>query len=105
MTDSCVAVAASADVAEGHSISVQTSLGEVLLARSNGQVFAVENRCTHQHAPLVGGRIRRGMIACPLHSVMFDLATGTPRGSLTKKPLRTFGVSELDGVISLTVPM
>lgn len=102
MSSTQTVVCASAELAEGSSVVIEHAGACVLVARSGGQVFAVENRCTHQDAELHGGRIRRGHIACPLHGVMFNLETGAPSGQLTKQPLRTFAVHETDGAIYLS---
>ncbi|WP_435216726.1 Rieske (2Fe-2S) protein [Luminiphilus sp. nBUS_07] len=76
---------------------------EVLLCHADGEVFAVENRCTHQQAPLAGGRIRRGHVSCPLHGVRFNLRTGEPVGQLTRVPLKTFDVLVDDGMVAVKV--
>lgn len=65
---------------------------KLLLCRTPDQVFAIENRCTHQNTPLEGGRVRGGYISCPLHGVRFNLATGEPMGTLTQVPVKTFAV-------------
>jgi nitrite reductase/ring-hydroxylating ferredoxin subunit len=48
----------------------------VLLARSEGKVYATINRCSHAASSLSIGRIRRGTVMCPLHGARFDLASG-----------------------------
>ncbi len=74
---------------------------EVLLCHSGGEVFAVGGRCTHQQEPLVGGRIRRGHISCPLHGARFNLRTGEPVGQLTRIPLSTYQVQVESGMIGV----
>jgi len=76
---------------------------EILLCHADGEVFALENRCTHQQAPLSGGRIRRGHVSCPLHGVRFNLRTGEPVGQLTRVPLKTFDVQIDGGMIAVKV--
>ena len=66
----------------------------VLVCNNGGTHYAIENRCTHQDTPLHAGRIRNGLISCPLHGVRFDLKTGEPRGDLTRIPVRTFAVEQ-----------
>lgn len=66
----------------------------ILLCNSGGKHYAIANRCTHQDTPLTDGRIRNGFISCPLHGVRFELATGEPRGELTRVALQTYQVSE-----------
>lgn len=75
----------------------------VLLCRSGGAVHAVINRCTHQSAALDPGRVRRGMVMCPLHGARFALATGKCAGG-TYADLMTFAVRVEDGTIHVTVP-
>jgi len=76
----------------------------VLVCNADGEFFAVENVCSHQANPLEGGRIRRCTLSCPLHGMPFDLRTGEPRGQLTNKPLRTFPVRVVDGVVEVGLP-
>ena len=76
---------------------------EILLCHADGEVFALENRCTHQQAPLAGGRIRRGHVSCPLHGVRFNLRTGEPVGQLTREPVKTFDVQVEGDMIGVKV--
>ena len=80
------------ELAPGESRAVQLDGLSVLVCNVKGEYLAVQNHCTHQASPLEGGRIRNGMIACPLHGVLFDLRTGCGKGPLGKVPLRTFAV-------------
>jgi nitrite reductase/ring-hydroxylating ferredoxin subunit len=77
----------------------------ILLCRNDGQIYALLNRCSHQASPLVGGRVRRGAISCPLHGTRFRLDTGRCMGGMDYDDLRTFPVSENDkGMIEVLVP-
>lgn len=62
----------------------------VLLCRTAAGVFAVENRCTHQLQPLLGGRMRGVHLFCPAHSARFDMRTGATVGTLAKGPIQTY---------------
>ena len=103
MSEQIFAVCAIDALAEGGIETIDADGLNILVCKSGGDVFAIENRCSHQDTPLAGGRVRRGFIACPLHGVMFDLRTGAPRGELTKVPVRTFPVEEQDGQIVVRV--
>ncbi len=51
----------------------------VLLARCGGEVYAMDDVCTHQGASLHEGRLgERGecFVTCPWHAASFDLRTG-----------------------------
>jgi len=71
----------------------------VLVCHTSKGVFAVRNLCTHQKAPLEGGRIKSCYLFCPKHSVRFDLQSGKPAGTLTTESLDTYRTSIVDGDI------
>ena len=75
----------------------------VLAARTDDGLFAVNDRCTHQAALLSGGRIRRGMIMCPLHGARFEVAGGACVGG-AYRDLRTFELRVEGGMIEVCVP-
>jgi nitrite reductase/ring-hydroxylating ferredoxin subunit len=52
---------------------------QVLLARCGEEVYAINDVCTHQGAPLHDGRLgekRECVVTCPWHAAHFDLRTG-----------------------------
>jgi 3-phenylpropionate/trans-cinnamate dioxygenase ferredoxin subunit len=51
---------------------------DVLLAHTSRGICAVDDRCPHMAAPLSIGELDGCVVACPLHSGRFDLATGDP---------------------------
>ncbi len=51
---------------------------DVLLAHTDLGIVAVDDRCPHMSAPLSIGELDGCVVACPLHSGRFDLATGDP---------------------------
>jgi 3-phenylpropionate/trans-cinnamate dioxygenase ferredoxin component len=71
----------------------------ILIARTASGLFAVENRCSHALQALEGGKMKAVHIFCPLHGVRFDMRDGRPSGTLTDKPIRTWPVKIVDGMI------
>lgn len=94
-----------AELPPGASKAVQIDGHNILVGNSAGEFFAVQNRCTHQDSPLEGGRIRNGLIACPLHGVMFDVRTGCGKGQMGRVPLRTYALRVVEGRIEVSVDM
>jgi anthranilate 1,2-dioxygenase ferredoxin subunit len=88
--------------AEGK-LATKISGWHVLVARTDDGLFAVNDRCTHQAALMSNGRIRRGMIMCPLHGARFEVATGECVGGAYSN-LRTFALRVTAGVIEVCVP-
>ena len=75
----------------------------VLLARVDGKYLAVIDRCTHAMSQLSTGRIRRGIVMCPLHGARFELVTGICIGQ-PYRPLRTFETRIADRWVEVSVP-
>lgn len=87
-------VARSEELAEGGQRPVTVAGHNLILCRSEGQVFAVENRCSHEYERLLGGTMRKCTIVCPLHGARFSLKTGMPFGPPAFERLLTFAVRE-----------
>ena len=51
---------------------------DLLLANTSLGIVAVDDRCPHMAAPLSIGGLDGCVVACPLHSGRFDLASGDP---------------------------
>jgi 3-phenylpropionate/trans-cinnamate dioxygenase ferredoxin component len=98
-----IAVCALDDIEKGKSQAFDENGLSILVCRSEGEIYAIENRCTHQETPLSEGRIRRGFISCPVHGVRFNLKTGEPHGTLTRIPVKTFATTIEDGLVHVDV--
>ena len=55
---------------------VSVSGREILLINIKGAVFACENECPHQGAPLTAAIVKEGHITCQRHGYRFSLADG-----------------------------
>ncbi len=92
-----------AELEVGQARAVEIDGTDILVCNAKGDIYAVQNLCTHQKAKLEGGRIRNCFISCPLHGVMFDLKTGVPKGQMTNVPLKTFATRIVDDFIEVEV--
>jgi 3-phenylpropionate/trans-cinnamate dioxygenase ferredoxin subunit len=70
-----------------------------------GELFAIEDRCSHDDGELINGELdqERCTVECPRHGSRFDLRTGKPVTLPAYVPVDTFPVSVQDGVIKLEV--
>ena len=74
-------------------IRVQVGEKALCVARSQGEVFAVSDVCTHADVSLSEGDVEDGTVECWLHGSRFDLRTGRPTGLPATKPVRTYPVT------------
>lgn len=65
---------------------------EVAIVRQNGQLYAIENECSHGHVALSEGDVFGCSIECYLHGSTFDLRTGEPLNPPATQPVRVFPV-------------
>lgn len=52
----------------------------VVVCRVKGELFALDDNCSHRDARLSEGRLRNHTITCPLHGAQFDVRTGDHKG-------------------------
>ena len=76
----------------------------IAVFNADGELFAVDDRCTHQEASLADGFLEGCEVECPLHASAFDLRTGVPSGPPATKPIRTYPVAVADGTILIRIP-
>jgi 3-phenylpropionate/trans-cinnamate dioxygenase ferredoxin component len=78
---------------------------EIGVVNCQGELFAIEDRCSHDDAELVEGELDEAgcAIECPRHGSWFDLRTGKPKNLPAYVPVDTFPVVVEDGVIRVEV--
>ena len=98
-----VDVAAADSVAEGEAKAFQVEATRVAVARANGQLYAVQDLCSHDDGPLGDGTLEEYAIVCPRHGAKFDIRTGVVLAMPAAAPIETFPVMEKDGRIHVAV--
>jgi 3-phenylpropionate/trans-cinnamate dioxygenase ferredoxin subunit len=78
---------------------------EIGVVNCAGEIFAIEDRCSHDDGELVDGELDQAecAIECPRHGSRFDLRTGKPMNLPAYVPVDTFPVIVEDGVIRVEV--
>lgn len=64
------------ELQEGSMKLVDVEGSPVLLVKTSGQIFAIDNRCPHMGCGFSGGTLDGYTIICPCHDWHFDLRTG-----------------------------
>ena len=66
------------------------------VVRTEGEVFAIHDVCSHANVALSEGEVDDQTIECWLHGSRFDLVTGAPTGLPATKPVPVYPV-KIDG--------
>lgn len=82
-------------------IPQKVTVGDFNLAlfRVEGNVYALDDLCTHAEASLSEGEIFDCKIECPLHGAEFDLKSGEAVTPPATKDVKTYETIEKDGWI------
>ncbi len=92
-----------ADLPAGEALRVEVSPPIAVFHTDDGEVFAIDDTCTHQDASLADGWLEGCEIECPLHASRFDLRTGQVDAPPAKRGVRTHLVTITDGDIFVTL--
>jgi len=66
-----------------------------------GEFFATDGLCTHEHVHLAGGLVMDHVIECPKHNGQFDYRTGEAVRAPVCVNLRTYPVKVEDGQVMI----
>ncbi len=84
-----------ADLSEcppGTLLDVEAGRESIVLANIDGDLYALENRCSHQDLPLSDGELDGDRLECLYHGARFDVCTGRAVGLPAIKPVETYNV-------------
>ena len=81
------------DIPEEGALRVVLDGTPVCVARSQGEVFAINDVCSHADVSLSEGEVEDGTVECWLHGSAFDLRTGKPTSLPAVKPVATYSVT------------
>lgn len=83
----------------GYAVEVQGTA--IALVQVDGQVYAVNDTCTHADASLCDGMLDGEELECPLHFARFNVKTGAVTAPPATCPLKTYQVRVVDQDIEI----
>ena len=86
-------VASLDEIPDEGALRVELDGKPICIARSQGEVFAISDICSHADVSLSEGDVEDGTVECWLHGSRFDLRTGRPTGLPATKPVATYPVT------------
>lgn len=102
-SDEWTAVMLEGELAEAKPVRVDTGGATVLLYRTNGDVFAIDSRCSHAGGPLEEGTVDAAActVECPWHQSVFRLADGTVVHGPASAPQAAYDARIRDGHVEI----
>lgn len=87
------------EVAPGEAKQYEVEGRPVALCNVGGELYAIEDICTHAFAYLSEGGLEGGQIKCPLHGAKFDVKTGEAKSLPAVKAVPTHELKVEDGTV------
>ena len=76
---------------------------EIGIFNCNGEILAIEDRCSHDNGTLAEGEFDPATctVECPRHGSLFDLTNGKPKTLPAYRPVETYDVLVEAGEVKL----
>ncbi len=103
MPEKFVKLASLSHLAIGRLLRVEHQGRELCLAYVDGEVYAVDDTCSHEAASLAKGSLHGDCVKCPLHGSRFDLKTGAALDEPAEDPINTYAVKIDDDDILVAI--
>ena len=98
-----VTVGKAGEVADGEMISFSAGRRAVAIANIGGELFGIDDLCSHQQCSLSEGDLDDTIVECPCHGSQFDITTGEAVVGPASEPLDVFTVREEDDELQVLV--
>ena|SRR5215469_16971365 len=81
------------EISPGTTRRVVIDGNEILICNVDGNIYAIEDVCTHDGGPLDQGELEGEVVVCPRHGATFDVRTGDALTLPAVVPLLTYPVT------------
>ena len=102
MTD-WIKVASTGECSPGTLTAVEAGGERIVLANVDGDLYALEDQCSHQDYPLSDGELDGTRLECIYHGARFDVCTGRAVQLPAIRPVKTYEVEIRDGDVYVLV--
>ncbi len=88
----------------GQMLGIKIEHKNILLANIDGNIYAIDNLCSHEDALLSNGALKGDCVECPLHGSRFSFKTGQPMEEPATEPVQTYIIKQEQDGIYLLLP-
>ncbi len=103
MSDNFVTVAKLGDIPVGEARVVTASGRRLALCNVDGQIYAIDDTCTHDDGPLGSGTLDGHAIECPRHGARFDVRDGRVLQMPAAFPVRSYPARIVNDEIQIDI--
>ena len=82
---------------------VNTEIGRIAVFNLEGELFAIEDVCTHDGGELASGKCEGDVIICPRHGARFCIRDGRVLSPPAYEDVETFPVRVEDGMMQVGI--
>lgn len=100
---SYVEVADQSQLPEGGRLLIEVDGKSIVLFSIAGNLFALEDQCTHDGGLIGEGRLEGNFIVCPRHGARFDVITGKALSLPAVVDLKTYPVKVINNMIHIGI--
>jgi 3-phenylpropionate/trans-cinnamate dioxygenase ferredoxin component len=100
-----VAIGAADEVGNGERLYVQIDHHPIVVFSIAGQLFAIQDRCSHDGNPLGDGELEDHSIICPRHGARFDIRSGKVLSMPAYEDIPAYPVRVVSGQIEVGIPL
>ena len=91
-----IEVAKVGELASGDIKLVEADGNMIVLLNVGGELYAIDDECTHTACSLSDGSLEDDVIECPCHGAQFNVKTGDVQEGPANEPIPTYPV-QVDG--------
>lgn len=96
-------VIAESALAEGEHVVVDVEGVDVALFNLSGQLYAIEDVCSHDGTEIASGELDGDEIVCPRHGARFCVKTGAVKCAPAYEDIASYPVKVADGRVWIAV--
>ena len=103
MAENFVTVAKVADIPAGEARVVTAGGKRLAVCNVEGQIYAIDDTCTHDDGPLGSGKLDGFAIECPRHGARFDVRDGRVLQMPAAVPVQSYPARVVNDEIQIDI--